>query len=583
VTGPAIVAGPTAERWLPSLRTARAYRAGWLRHDLFAGLVLTAVLVPAGMGYAEAAGLPAVNGLYATIAALVAYAVVGPSRIVILGPDSALTPLIAAAVLPLAGADPSRAAVLAAALAVLSGLLCIAAGLARFGYLTDLLSLPVRYGYLNGIALLILVGQLPKLCGFSTDADGLIDGVGELVRGLADGKANSAALAFGVGALGLVLVTRRVAPRVPAMLLAVAAGIGLATVLGLGPDDLPLVGELPQGLPGFAVPDVRLGDLSALLAGAAGVAIVSFADTSVLSRTFATRGGYDAAPNHELVALGLTNTATGLFRGFPVSASISRTPVAEAAGARTQLTGLVGAAAVVALLLWLPDLFRNLPSSVLAAVVIAAALGLIEVRGVAHLARTRPSEMVVSLVATASIAVVGVIAGIGIAIGVSLVAFIRRAWAPHSAELVRVDGLKGYHDHQRHPEGHRVPGLALFRFDAPLFFANAEAFKRRVLAAVVDAGRAVDCVVITAEPMTDIDATGASALGELLDELERRRITLAFAELKGRVRERLDRFGLVDRIGPAHFYRTVGEAVRAYVSARGVEWTDWEDRTEEMR
>jgi MFS superfamily sulfate permease-like transporter len=261
---------------------------------------------------------------------------------------------------------------------------------------------------------------------------------------------------------------------------------------------------------------------------------------------------------------------------------MSRTPVAEAAGARTQLTGVVGAAAVVALLLWVPDLFHNLPSSVLAGVVIAAAVSLIEVRGVVHLARTRPSEMFVSLIATASVAVLGVIAGIGIAIAVSLLAFIRRAWAPHSAELVRVEGLKGYHDQHRHPEGHQVPGLALFRFDAPLF-ANADTFKRRVLAMVDGGGRAVDWVVVTAEPMTDIDATGAGALGELLDELERRRITLAFAELKGRVRERLDRFGLVDRIGPAHFYRTVGEAVRAYVSAKRVEWTDWEDRIEALR
>jgi MFS superfamily sulfate permease-like transporter len=283
VTEPSTAAGPTADRWLPSLRTLRVYRSGWLPHDLIAGLVLTAVLVPAGMGYAEAAGLPLVNGLYATIAALVAYAVVGPSRIVILGPDSSLTPLIAAAVLPLAGADPSRAAALAAALAVLSGLLCIAAGLARFGYLTDLLSLPVRYGYLNGIALLILVGQLPKLCGFSTDADGLVDGVRELARGLADGKANGTALAFGVGTLGLIVVTRRVAARLPGLLLAVVAAIGLVAALGLGPDDLPLVGELPQGLPGFAVPDVHLGDLSALLAGAAGIAVVAFADTPACS------------------------------------------------------------------------------------------------------------------------------------------------------------------------------------------------------------------------------------------------------------------------------------------------------------
>jgi high affinity sulfate transporter 1 len=557
---------------------SRSYRREWLRHDVTAGLVLTAVLVPAGIAYAEAAGLPAVNGLYATIAALVAYALVGPSRILILGPDSALTPLIAAAVLPLAGADPARAATLAAGLALLVGLICVGAGAARFGYLTDLLSLPVRYGYLNGIALVILVGQVPKLCGFSTDADRVVEGVADFVDGVADGLVDGTALAFGLGALAVILLTRHMAPKVPALLIAVVAAIALVPLLGLGPDDLPLVGDLPPGLPEFTVPDLRLSDLGSLFAAAAGVAVVSFADTSVLSRTYAMRGRVEVPPNQELVALGLTNAAAGMLQGFPVSGSVSRTPVAVTAGARTQLTGVVGAVAVISLLLWVPGVFRNLPSSVLAAVVIAAAISLIEVRGVLHLARTRPSEMVVSLVATAAVAVVGVITGMGIAIGVSLLAFIRRAWAPHSAELVRVDGLKGYHDVERHPEGHRVPGLALFRFDAPLFFANADAFKKRVLAVAENSDRHVDWVVVTAEPVTDIDATGAGALGELLDLLERRHITLAFAELKGPVRERLGRFGLVDRIGAEHFYRTVGEAVHAYVDATAVPWTDWEDR-----
>jgi high affinity sulfate transporter 1 len=572
-------AGPRPEHWLPGLRTIRAYRRSWLRHDVVAGLVVATLLVPAGMGYAEAAGLPAVSGLYATIVPLLVYAVVGPSRIVILGPDSSLAPLIAAAVLPLAGASTSRAMALGAMLAILAGVLCIFAGLARFGYLTDLLSVPVRYGYLNGIALLIFVNQLPKLCGFATDADGVVEGVEQFVRGLADGAVNRTALLLGVGALAMILAARRWAPGVPGPLIAVVAAITAVAVFGLADEDISLVGELPQGLPAFELPDVRLDDLGPLLAGAAGIAVVSFADTSVLSRTFAMRGGYDVDPNAELVALGVANGTTGLFQGFPVSSSSSRTPVAEAAGARTQLTGVVGALAVVSLLLWAPGLFRNLPSSVLAAIVIAAAISLVEIRGVTHLARTRPSELAVSLIAMAGVAVVGVIAGIGIAIGVSLLAFIRRAWAPHTAELVRVEGVKGYHDAERHPEGHRVPGLVLFRFDAPLFFANADAFKKRVLASIEQADRIVDWVVVTAEPITDVDVTGAHALVELLDELDRRGIVLGFAELKGPVRERLHRFGLVERIGADRFYRTVGEAVHAYVDTTGVPWTDWEDRT----
>ena len=568
------------DRWLPGLRTARSYRASWLRHDLVAGLVLTAVLVPAGMGYAEAAGLPAVNGLYATIVPLVVYAIIGPSRIMVLGPDSSLAPLVAATVLPLAGAGPVRATALAAALAILAGLLCVAAGVARFGYLTDLLSLPVRYGYLNGIAVLIFVSQLPKLCGFSTDADGAIDGAWQLVASVADGRVNATALGLGAGALAGIVALRRWAPNIPGPLLAVGAAIAAVSVFGIGEGGLSLVGELPSGLPGFEVPEVHLSDLAPLLAGAAGIAVVSFADTSVLSRSLARRDGYDVPVNDELVALGVANAAAGLFQGFPVSSSSSRTPVAQAAGAQTQLTGVIGATAVVALLLWAPGLFRNISSSVLAAIVITAALRLVEVRGVAHLARTRPSEMVVSLVAMTGVAVLGVIAGIGIAVGVSLLAFIRRAWAPHTAELVRVDYLKGYHDAQRHPEGKRIPGLCLFRFDAPLFFANADAFKRQVLAMAADTERPVCWIVVTAEPITDVDATGAEALGEVLDVLEASGVTLAFAEVKGPVRERLQRFGLVERVGAERFYRTVGEAVHAYVDATGADWTDWETRAD---
>jgi MFS superfamily sulfate permease-like transporter len=338
------------------------------------------------------------------------------------------------------------------------------------------------------------------------------------------------------------------------------------------------VGELPAGLPRFDIPDVQRSDLSALLAGAAGIAVVAMADTSVLSRTLAMRERNDVDPNQELVATGAVNIATGLFQGFPVSSSASRTPVAAEAGARTQLTGVVGAAAIIAVLIWAPGLFRNLPSSVLAAIVIAAAMSLVEVRGLVRLARVRRAEFIVSCVALAGVAVLGVIAGIGISVGLSLLAFIRRAWAPHTAELVRVDGLKGYHDVNRHPEGRRVPELALLRFDAPLFFANADAFKREVLRLARDPERRIRWIVVAAEPITDVDVTAAQALGEVLDDLDEDGIVLAFAEMKGPVRERLAATGLVDRIGAERFYPTIGEAVRTSVTSTGTSWTDWEDR-----
>ena len=565
---------PTS-RWLPGLRLIRSYRRSWIRHDVYAGLAVTAVLIPAGMGYAVAAGLPPVNGLYATAVPLLVYAVVGPSRILIFGPDSSLAPLIAATVLPLAGTDTARATSLAAALAVLVGVMSIAAGLARFGFLTDLLSIPVRYGYLSGIALVIVLSQLAVMCGVSLTGDNLFEDVGSFVSAIRDGKLNQTSLALGLGALVAIVGLRRYAPKVPAALLAVVTGIAIVTAFDL--DGIALVGELPSGWPSFELPDVNGEEIAPLLAGAAGIAVVAMTDTSILSRSLALRGPSTVDANQELVAAGSVNAVSGLFQGFPVSASASRTPVAAASGAKSQLTGVVGAVAVLVVLAWFPGLFRNLPSAVLAAVVISAALSLIQVRALLRLARIRPGELAVSLVALAGIAVFGVIAGIGIAVAVSLLAFVRRAWAPHIAELVRVDDMKGYHDVVRHPEGRRIPGIVLVRFDAPLFFANAEAFQRTILT-LTDRRKGVRWIVVTAEPITDIDTTGAQALSDVLDLLEERGIVLAFAELKGHVRDRLALTGIVDRIGTERFYPTIGEAVRAAVNATGADWTDWEER-----
>ena len=332
------------------------------------------------------------TGLYATAVPLIAYAVMGPSRILVLGPDSSLAPLIAAAVLPLAAGDPATAVTLAGLLAVFTGVLCVVAGLARLGFLTDLLSLPIRYGYLNGIALTILASQLPKLFGFSVDGETAVDNLRQFVDGVRDGQTNSTALTLGLVSLVLIVGLRRWVPRLPSLLLVIVGAIVVTSVFDLTDRGVAVVGELPQGLPGFAVPHAAAADLARLAAAALGIMLVSFADTSVLSRTLALRGGYDVDQNQELVALGVANGLTGLFHGFPVSSSASRTPAAEAAGAHSQVTGLVGAAVILILLVWLPGLFQDLPTATLAAVVIAAALTLIEVKGVMRLATVRPSE-----------------------------------------------------------------------------------------------------------------------------------------------------------------------------------------------
>jgi high affinity sulfate transporter 1 len=566
-------------RWLPGARILRGYRTSWLPRDVMAGIVLTALLIPAGMGYAEASGVPAIYGLYATIIPLVVYAILGPSRILVLGPDSSLAPLIAAAILPLAAGSPEEAVALAGVLAILSGLFCVLAGLARFGFIADLLSKPVRYGYMNGIALTVLLSQLPKLLGFSVDAEGVIPEAKAFVGGIVDGKTNTAAMLIGVACLVVIFGFKRWRPRIPGVLVAVVGATVAVGAFGLAERyHLSVVGPLPKGLPSFAIPSVLANHLQVLVAGAIGIALVSFADTSVLSRTFAIRGGYRVDPNQELVALGAANVAAGLFQGFSVSSSSSRTPVAEAAGAKTQVTGLVGALAIALMLLFFPNLVRNLPDSALAAVVISAAIGLIEAEGVRKLYRVHKTEFALSIVCFLGVAVLGVIEGIFIAVALAMLNFIRRAWRPYDAVLGRVDDLKGYHDVSRHPDAKRIPGLVLFRWDAPLFFANAEVFADRVRQAIASSPTPVRWVVVAAEPVTDVDTTAADVLRDLDAELVAEGIDLRFAEMKGPVKDRLRRYALYQRFGDDHFYPTVGAAVSAYLNTTGTQWIDWEDR-----
>lgn len=563
-------------RWLPGLATLTRYRSAWLGRDVAAGLVLTAILIPVGMGYAQAAGLPAITGLYATIVPLVAYALVGPSRILVLGPDSSLAPLIAAVVVPLGTGDPERTLALAGMLAILTGVLCAAAGLARVGFVTDLLSVPIRYGYLDGIALTVIVGQLPKLFGFSTDAEGLLPETWAFVRGVLDGETVPAALAIGIVSLLVILVLRRAAPRIPGVLLAALLGIAAVSAFGLA-DRLSTVGVLPQGFPPFTVPSVRVSDLWDLALGAFGIALVALADTSVLSRTLAAREHRDIDPNQELLALGVANAAAGLFQGFSISASASRTPVAVSVGARTQLAPLVGALAIALMLLFAPGLVRNLPQAALAAIVIAAATTLIEFRAALRLFRIRRSEFFLFLGSFLAVALLGVLRGIFVAILLALGNFIRRAWRPHDAVLGRVDDLKGYHDLDRFPRARTIPGLLLYRFDAPLFFANGATFRRRLLE-LLAADPELRWIVVAAEAMTDVDVTAGSVLRELLSELEAAGVVLAFAELKDPVRDRLRRYGLEERIGEDRFFPTLGTAVDAYLRTTGTAWVDWEER-----
>ena len=565
-------------RWLPGLQTLRHYPAAWLRHDIAAGLVLTTVLVPVGIAYAVASGVPGIYGLYATIVPLLAYALFGPSRILVLGPDSSLAAVILAVVLPLSGGDPNRAIALAAMMAVVSGLVCIVAGLARLGFIAELLSKPIRYGYMNGIALTVLISQLPKLLGFSIDSDAPLQNVAAIVRSVLDGRVNWTTFTVGVATLAVIFLLKG-SKRVPGILVAVVGANVVVDALELAARaGVSVLGSLPQGLPAFAIPWITRTDIVPVLIGGTAIAMVSFADTSVLSRVYAAKTRTHVDPNQEMVGLGVANLAAGLFQGFPISSSASRTPVAEAAGARTQLSGVVGALTVALLLELAPDLLKNLPISALAAVVIAAAIGMIEFADLRRIYRIQRWEFWLAIACTVGVTVLGAIPGIGLAIVIAIIEFLWAGWRPHSAVLGYTDSVKGYHDIERHPEARLIPGLVLFRWDAPLFFANAEWFHDQVLAAVASSPTPVRWVVVAAEPVTGVDVTSADMLVELDDVLHEAGIKLCFAEMKGPVKDKLKRFGLFALLGEHFFFPAIGSAVSSYLKTHDVDWSDGEDR-----
>jgi high affinity sulfate transporter 1 len=537
-----------------------------------AGLVLTTMLVPVGIAYAEASGVPGIYGLYATMIPLLAYAVFGPSRIMVLGPDSSLAAVILATVLPLSGGDPMRAVTLAGMMAIVTGLVCILAGFMKLGFITELLSKPIRYGYMNGIALTVLISQLPKMFGISADGSGPLRKLWAIVGTVADGRFNGASTAIGVGTLLVILALKRF-KRVPGILIAV---VGATAAVGIFDLDVTagvkVLGTMPQGLPSFDVPWIDWADLNAVVIGGCAVALVAFADTSVLSRTYAAKTRTAVDPNQEMVGLGVANLAAGFFQGFPISSSSSRTPVAEAAGAKTQVTGVVGAIAVALLLMLAPNLMANLPTSALAAVVIASAIGLFEFADLRRIFRIQQWEFWLSMLCFAGVTVLGAIPGIGLAIVVAVIEFLWDGWRPYSAVLGRVDGIRGYHDLRRYPDARLVPGLVLFRWDAPLFFANAELFQERVHAAVAQSPMPVKRVLVACEPVTSIDVTSADVLAELEQSLRGSGIELRFAEMKDPVKDKLRRFELLDRLGANSFYPTIGAAVDAYLAEHKVDW-----------
>jgi high affinity sulfate transporter 1 len=545
---------------------ARRYERRWLRADVVAGLVLAAILVPQGMAYAELAGLPAVTGLYTTIACLVGYAVFGPSRVLVLGPDSSISPLIFAAITPLlvAGDDAGRAIALAGMLALMVGVIEIGLGVGKLGFVASLLSNEVQVGYLNGLAITIIVGQLPKLFGFSTDADGFFDELRTFAEGLDQTEAG--ALAVGASSLLVLLVLPRLTRRVPAVLVAVVGATIASSLLGLADEGVATVGTLPAGVPAPALPWTSVDDIVPLVVAAVGITLVSLTDTIATSSAFAARRGDEVRPDQEMIGIGAANVAAGFLQGFAVSTSGSRTAVAEQSGAQTQLTGVVGAAVVCLLLLFLNSLLADLPQSALAAVVIAAALSLMNLAEVRRYARVRRSALTLSLVATAGVILFGVLGGIVIAIVLAVLLFFSRSWWPHGVVLGQIEGVPGWHSVDLHPDATQLPDILVYRWEAPLFFANAGLFRDQIRRLVRE--HQPSWVALQCEAVTDVDVTAGEMLEQLDLELNAAGIHMAFAGMRTRVQAAILRYGLLETIDRDHFYPTMDAAIAAIAAIR---------------
>ncbi len=560
VTTPAHTAAPAdptgIERHVPGLHVLRTYQRRWLRSDLVAGVVLAAILVPQGMAYAELAGLPAVNGLYTTVACLIGYAIMGPSRILVLGPDSSLGPLIFAAIAPLvvAGDDPGKAVVLAGMMAMIVGVIELGLGFGHLGFVADLLSKEVQVGYMNGLALTIVVGQLPKLCGFSTDADSFVGELQAFVDGFS-GR-NPTAMWLGISLLIVLLVLPRFTTKIPAVLLVVVGATFVTSVFDL---DVKTVGALPQGFPRPSLPWTDWEDFLPMLVAAAGVTLVSLTDTIATSSSFAARRGDEVNPNQEMIGIGASNIMAGFFQGFAVSTSGSRTAVAEQSGAKSQVTGVVGAGIVLLMLVAFSSLFADLPQTALAAVVIAAALSLADIPATVRFAKVRLSSLLLSLAAFAGVVFLGVLPGILVAIVLSILLFFRRNWWPHGEILGREEGTGEWHSHSARHDVVEPEEVLVFRWEAPLFFANAGMFRQQIRHLVRE--RQPRWLVLQCEAITDIDVTAAGVLEQLDTELDAAGVNILFVELRTRLHELVDRYGLYATLNPDHFYDSITEAL----------------------
>lgn len=552
----------TTTRALPGLEWMRGYHGAWLRPDLIAGVTLAAVIVPIGMAYGQLAGLPPVTGIYASMLPLLAYALFGSSRLLIVGPDASSAALVAAAVAPLAAGSATRYAELAALLAIETGVICVVAGIARLGFIASFLSRPILVGYMNGLALTVIASQLPGVFGITVTATGFFGQIVQLIANL--GHTHALTLGIGVGVLAIIVTLRRIAPALPGPLIAVVAATLAVIVWRLDTRGVQTIGAIASGLPALTMPQVTPSDAFHLLGDALGVALLIFSDTILNARTFAARTGDRVRANQELISLGVANATAGLSQGFPVSASGSRTAVNEAAGAKTQLAGIVAAIALAIMLLLLTGPLSAFPTAALGAILIAAAARLFDMSTLRSLAHADWRELAVALVTLIGVLTLGLLQGIVLAIALSLLLLLAQAVRPHDAVLAEVKGVDGYHDVEEYPQGSRAPGLIVYRFDAPLFFANADYFQHRVRELIASSDGPVEWFLLDAEAITAVDSTAAQFLEETRRELASQGTLLVIARAKQPVRIQLSRLGLIEAIGKQRFYPSIRSAVEAF-------------------
>ena len=554
------------EKFFPGLASLLRYDRSWLPNDLLAGVSVAAVAVPIAIAYSQLAGVPPVNGLYASILPLVAYAIFGTSRQLILAPDAATCAVVATVVAPLAAGNPDRIIQLTMVLSITTGVFCIVAGVARLGFLTNFLARPILTGYLNGIALSIISGQLGKLFGFSVASAGFFRVLWRFFAKL--GQTHWLTLAIGLGTFTLLRFLKHVVPKIPSPLVAVALGITASYIFHLGEHGVTILGSIPAGFPSLVIPQIGTSDLGSLTLGAAGLALISFNSGMVTARSFAVKNHYEIDSNREFVALGVADIGAGLMQGFAVSGADSRTAVNDSVGGKSQVTSLVAAGLLILVLLFLTGALSFLPITVLAAVLINAALGLFDFQSLFKLRRISRKELNVSLIATLGVITLGVLPGVVIAVGLAMLLVLIRSSSPHDAVLGLMPGGAGYHNIEDYPEARTIPGLMIYRFDAALLFYNSDCFKSRIRALVKDPSPKPQTFLLDAESIPIIDSTGAASIEEIVDELSRQGISFAVARPNVRFRFMFEHTGLKEKIGDANRFPTIETAVAAWQNVK---------------